>query len=378
MKTKILFVASEFAAGMIPFATKIITLLSKNEHYDVYAIVFNSENQSYKEKLHNLDSIHLIQLEYPKRKVMKLIYKFYPFSLVEAIKQLNKQECFDVIHLLTGDFILAPYVLMYRNKIKRNWYYTVHDLYPHEIKTKTLFGRLLHKYIDWGYKCLCDRIENLTTSSKIQYKDLQKIYPSKHVVFTHFPSLVTSQIVNGKKPVVELLHEKNYILFFGAVGAYKGVDLLIKAYINSTRLKDIKLVIAGKGLSYEDIIINNKSIIRINRFIDDSEVNDLFTKALFVVYPYKSATMSGVLSIAYYFQKKVLLSSLPFFRDNASDLSIFFEKENIDDLQKKMEFLVNVSDIDNDVSNKADNKDCYNRFYSDEVLEADYRNLYSV
>jgi len=63
-----------------------------------------------------------------------------------------------------------------------------------------------------------------------------------------------------------------------------------------------KLVIAGKGHVYET---HDKRIIRICRFIDDSEIAELFKRAQYIVYPYRSATMSGVLSIAYYFNKKI-------------------------------------------------------------------------
>ena len=48
------------------------------------------------------------------------------------------------------------------------------------------------------------------------------------------------------------------------------------------------------------------------RFIKDSEVRDLFSRAAVVVYPYISATQSGVTSIASYFDKPMVLSDLPF------------------------------------------------------------------
>ena len=153
--------------------------------------------------------------------------------------------------------------------------------------------------------------------------------------------MITQQIQEGNKKVIELLNENNYILFFGTVDEYKGVDLLIHAYINSKSLNGIKLVIAGKGLTFGNVVNRNKNIIRINRFIDDSEVKDLFSKALFVVYPYRSATMSGVLSIAYYFKKRVLLSKIPFFLENATSISSFFEASNELDLQKQMELMTN-------------------------------------
>lgn len=368
MKTKILFIASEFSSGMIPFASKIITTLSCDEHFDVFAIVVNSGRKSYDEFLKNFDNTHLIQINYPQSKFVKILYKLYPFPIIKEINNFVKIQQPDIVHLLTGDFTLAPYILTHR--VNNKWYYTVHDLYPHEVKSTSLFYTILHKYVVWGYKTLRDRIENLTTSSQFQVEELKKIYPNKHIAFTHFPSLLTIQIKKGNKQVVELIKENNYILFFGTVDEYKGVDLLIKAYNDSNRLRDIKLVIAGKGLSYKDLINNNSNIIRINRFIDDSEVKDLFKKALFVVYPYRSATMSGVLSIAYYFKKRVLLSKIPFFIENATYISYFFEVGNVTKLQEQMEIMVNQD------TNDAYNKNYYESIYSDNVLVSDFINLY--
>lgn len=354
---------------MIPFAAKIINTLNQNKYFEVYSIVVNSDKKSYKKFFDGIDNKHIIQIEYPRKKLIKFIYKFYPFSIIRAIKYIEKQHKPDIIHLLTGDFSLAPYFLIHKKNNK--WFYTVHDLYAHEVKSTNLCNLLLHKYIVWGYKLLRDRINNLTTSSKFQLKELKNIYPNKHITFTHFPSLVTSQIQYGGKNVKELSNIKDYILFFGSVDEYKGVDLLIKAYIKSKKLNHYKLIIAGRGLSYNEIINNNKDIIRINRFIDDSEIKDLFQKALYVVYPYKSATMSGVLSIAYYFKKRVILSSIPFFIENASSYSNFFQTGNITSLQEQMEHMVTQNIYNsNDIN-------CYENIYSDKILIADYIKLYS-
>ena len=76
------------------------------------------------------------------------------------------------------------------------------------------------------------------------------------------------------------------------------------------------------------------------RFIEDEEVAYLFKKAKFTVYPYRSATMSGVLSLAYYFNKKVLASTIPFFEDNATLNVVLFKVNDIDDLERKMKSLI--------------------------------------
>ncbi len=366
MKVKILFIASEFSSGMIPFAAKIITSLYKNEFFDIYAIIVNSGNKSYKKLVNEINKKHVIQIEYPKSKLLKLVYKFYPYHIIKEIKNVDRKIKPDIIHLLTGDFTLAPYILTH--KVDRRWYYTVHDLHPHETNSPNISHFLLHKYIVWGYKTLRDKIQNLTTSSISQFDELKNIYPRKNIGFTHFPSLLTKEMQNGNIKVPELKGIYDYILFFGTVDTYKGVDLLIRAYNESEKLQKMNLVIAGKGNDYSEVINGNKNIIRINRFIDDAEIKDLFEKSAFVVYPYKSATMSGVLSIAYYFKKRVLLSSIPFFCDNASSDSCFFDTGSIDDLQRKAEEL--------SASNLTTDNNSYEEIYSENSLIEDYYKLY--
>lgn len=365
MKTKVLLIASEFAPGMIPFASTIIKTLCKDGRFDVYAVVVNSGRKTYVKVLDSMAEGHLVQIEYPSNKAVKLFYKFFPVSVIKAIRRCEKSIQPDVVHLLTGDFTLAPYLSLC--KPRNNWYYTVHDLHPHEVSSRGLCDVLFHKYVVWGYKRLRDKIANLTTSSKTQYEELKRLYPDKRILFTHFPSLLTPQIASGDKPVKELSGENDYILFFGTVDEYKGVDLLVRAYERSEYLQRLKLVIAGRG---RDITASNPNIIRINRFIDDAEVRDLFCKALFVVYPYRSATMSGVLSIAYYFNKRVLLSSIPFFIDNATKSATFFKCGDVADLQSQMERLTTSGG--NEHSNGS-----YGEIYSEKILIEDYCKLYS-
>jgi len=367
MKIKVLLIASEHSSGMIPFASRIIKTLSKDERFDIYALVVNSGKYSYKRYLDDLDKTHVMQIEYPKSKSLKLIYKIFPLSIIKSVCLLKKQVRPDVIHFLTVDFTLAPYFLFHRSR--KGLFYTVHDLYPHETNETKFLERLLHSYMWWGTCFLRRKIEYLVTSSLEQYNALKMMYPGKNVYFTHFPSLVTEQMKNGNDEVRELLNIEHYILFFGRIDEYKGVDLLIKAYNESNLLQKVKLVIAGKGTDYTSLAGNNKNIIQINRFINDAEIGDLFKKAALVVYPYRSATMSGVLSIAYYFRKKVLMSSVPFFLENRTEDSCFFKTGDYKDLLIKMEYLLS-GESDSPESNS------YEELYSDEVLANDYYNLY--
>jgi len=118
-----------------------------------------------------------------------------------------------------------------------------------------------------------------------------------------------------------------YILFFGFIRAYKGLDLLIKAFADKKfRKKNLRLIIAGEF--YEDpepykllmkLYDLEGEIILHDHFIRDAEVPLYFGAADLVVQPYKSATQSGVTQIAYQYEKPMLVTDVGGLREIVDD-----------------------------------------------------------
>lgn len=364
-KIKVLIVAVDPTAGMVPFVATIANTLADDNRFEVYALVSDKEKMSYSDKLSG--NINVKTVDNPVSFLGKLFFKIYPLKLFNLLEDQILALNPDVVHFMVGEYMFANH--LQKIKSKSSLCLTVHDLHSHERSNQLIKDKLIYKYIiHKGYKKCEKFIQNLTTSSLAQYKELKVLYPLKNIVFTHFPSLVTEQIKLGTTKVNELKDIEKYILFFGSVDAYKGVDLLISAFCSLENTNGIKLVIAGKGHDYDTN--GNNNIIRINRFIKDEEVGDLFRKASFVVYPYISATMSGVLSIAYYFHKRVLLSDVQFFRDNATPSCTFFRVGDLVDLKNKLQILLNSKD---DILVE----DYYSKMYSNKIISDDYFNLYN-
>lgn len=109
-----------------------------------------------------------------------------------------------------------------------------------------------------------------------------------------------------------------YILFFGFIRDYKGLDILLNAMSEQEiRERKIKLLVAGEFYSdpkpYYDIIKEKEIediVIMSNDFIPDSEVYKYFSACDLVVQPYKSATQSGVTQIAYHFNKPMVITNV--------------------------------------------------------------------
>jgi D-inositol-3-phosphate glycosyltransferase len=138
---------------------------------------------------------------------------------------------------------------------------------------------------------------------------------SPHPLFDNFGESVSKPEAISK---LSLEPGYSYLLFFGFIRAYKGLDLLIKAFADSRlRNRNLKLIIAGEF--YEDpapylkLISDNNllnEIILFDRFINDDEVRFFFSASDLVVQPYKSATQSGVTQIAYHFEKPMVVTDV--------------------------------------------------------------------
>ena len=115
------------------------------------------------------------------------------------------------------------------------------------------------------------------------------------------------------------LDEKfNYILFFGFIRDYKGLDILLEAFADDRfRSKPLKLIVAGEFYTdprpYYDIIAKHElsgDVIISDDFIPDSRVGEYFCAADLVVQPYKDASQSGVTQIAYHFHKPMIVTNV--------------------------------------------------------------------
>lgn len=307
----ILFIATEYAAGMRPYASAIIhTMWQAGDH-----VLIVTKGGHFKHDFDGLPIDAVTWIDYPTAKLNKLIYRFKPSRLVAEIERLVTEHGLQLIYCLTGELVLAGSI----NRLQRlaPLLYTVHDAVGHDSKFESWASWLKHKIlIQYPQQRLIRSTQCQITNSKEQCQHIQEHHPYHKVYYAPFPTLVTPDIEHGNAPVAELSElSDGYILFFGNVQLYKGVHLLYDAYLAHPELHSRPLVIAGSGYIYfKQQDTGNSKIIFINRYIDDNELKDLFCRAAVVVYPYISATQSGVTSIASYFGKPMVLSDLPFFK----------------------------------------------------------------
>ena len=187
----------------------------------------------------------------------------------------------------------------------------IDNIIPHE---KRPGDRWLGKY--W-----VKSVDGFVVMSKSVLDDLDTFNKRKpkifcpHPLYDHFGDSQAKAL--ARKALVLDEHGK-YILFFGFIRDYKGLDLLLNAMAEE-RIKNlkIKLLVAGEFYTnskpYFDIIREKnleECVIMSNDFIPDSFVAKYFSACDIVVQPYKNATQSGVTQIAFHFNKPMITTNV--------------------------------------------------------------------
>ncbi|MBK8490291.1 MAG: glycosyltransferase [Saprospirales bacterium] len=112
--------------------------------------------------------------------------------------------------------------------------------------------------------------------------------------------------------------DRHYLLFFGFIREYKGLDILLHA-LADPRLKGmpLHLLVAGEFYAeegrYRQLIADlglEKQLTLHDRYIPQTDVRYYFGAADLVVQPYRSATQSGISQLAYHFGKPMVVTNV--------------------------------------------------------------------
>ncbi len=177
---------------------------------------------------------------------------------------------------------------------------------------KRFFDSAFTKYFlrrNTGFVTMSSEVENDLVS--LAGADVRRIRVP-HPVYDHFGGKVDP---DGARTRLGIPRDKKVVLFFGFIRDYKGLDLLIEAFGS---LDDgYALVIAGETYGsfekYDDAIRRNPladNIFVFNDYIPDTGVPDFFSAADVCVLPYRSATQSGITSIAYHFDLPLIVTDV--------------------------------------------------------------------
>ncbi len=237
-----------------------------------------------------------------------------PLNWIKVGKEINKKQADKVIFCYWMSFMAPCFGTIAKqiDKKKTRRVALLHNMIPHE-------PSLLDKLLPRTFTKQMDAYLAMTQSVLNDVKKIDKVEKagvvSPHPLYDHYGEKIPKEEAIKK---LNLDPEYHYILFFGFIRAYKGLDLLLKAYSDVVmRQYKIKLIVAGEfyenSKPYLDIIYKNtleEDVILDTRFIPNDEVAYYFNAVDIIAQPYKTATQSGVSQIAYFYEKPMLVTNV--------------------------------------------------------------------
>ncbi|MCF8368597.1 MAG: glycosyltransferase family 4 protein [Bacteroidales bacterium] len=246
-------------------------------------------------------------------KIKIKINSINPFNWIKVGKEIVREKP-DIVIVRFWIPFMAPCLGKISRSIRKSGIRViaiVDNIIPHE---KKIMDHALANYFVKSVDCF-------VTMSNAVLEDLNKFDNKKpklltvHPLYDNFGESVSKQQAIAK---LELSPDYQYILFFGFIREYKGLDLLLKAYSISGLMKfKIKLLIAGEFYTDKKVYLDLINKLRINddvilktSFIPNAEVVNYFCASNLVVQPYKEATQSGITQVAYHFNKPMITTNV--------------------------------------------------------------------
>jgi len=228
--------------------------------------------------------------------------------------KLKKQKA-DILILKYWIPFMAPCLGTIARIVKRNKHtkviVVIDNLIPHE---KRFGDHLLNTYF-------VNSVDGFVAMSKSVFNDLAQFDANKKKVLGVHPLYDNFGKAISKSDAIKHLDlDKNYkyMLFFGIIRRYKGLDILLEAFADTyLQNQNLRLIVAGEFYEdekpYHDLIEEynlSDSVVLATKFIPDEMVVDYFCAADIIVQPYRNATQSGVTQIAYHFEKPMLVTNV--------------------------------------------------------------------
>ena len=258
---------------------------------------------------------YIVSNNYEYDNSVRSIDTLNPFTWYKTAKTINVYGGNILMLRYWHPFFIIPYlgVLFFLKKMNKNIKSVVicdniisHQSFYFEKKLIRIFLRRINKII-----IMSNNTEN----------QLLDIFPDANYKKLFLPILDNFPDSLNKEECIKQLSLSNdrlTFLFFGLIRKYKGLDLLIESlsYLDRSILNNIQLLIVGECYENNDKYYNmirkynlEDNIKWVEEYVPDDMINLYFSSSDFVVIPYYSASQSGVIPMAYNYNKPIIVSS---------------------------------------------------------------------
>ena len=244
--------------------------------------------------------------------IIPIVNSINPFNWFKVASRIKKENPDYVIIRYWLPF-MAPCLGTVAKLIRKTTkvFAITDNVIPHE---KRIGDSLLTKYFVKSSDAF------LTLSSSVlddlkQFTDTKEKIFIPHPIYDSFGDIVEKSTAKEK---LGLEVNGKYLLFFGFVRKYKGLDIMLEVMADK-RIQDlgVKLIVAGEFYDNKEeyiaqinsLNISDYVILRTD-FILEDQVKDYFCASDMITQTYRTATQSGVTQIAYHFEKPMLVTNV--------------------------------------------------------------------
>ena len=279
------------------------------KHYDVEMLSYKMQYPKFlfhkEQRDYSNDSFRIESTKY-------MIHTADPLNIIKTARYIRKQRPDMVLIQWWHPYFAPCYYLMQRFMGRQNVTFVCHNVFPHE---RFPLDKLLTKMA-------LKRGTHYILHAEEEGKELQKIKDRPDYVITPHPTYNAFRFEGmNKAQARDRLHitqDEKVLLFFGYVRDYKGLKYLLRAMPEIVREEEtVRLWVVGEfgadREEYHNLITELKmqEYIRVvDTYTPDREVEKYFAMADLVVLPYTSATQSGIVQIAYGFEKPVIVTNV--------------------------------------------------------------------
>jgi glycosyltransferase involved in cell wall biosynthesis len=360
MKLALITPFPPYRGGISKHSENLYNELRKNNDVIVYSF-----SRLYPEILFPGTNQYLDNSEYNDTKSIRSIDSLNPKTWKLTSENILEKKIDHVVIRYWNPFFIFAYSSIIKYLRKRNKKIKIFTICDNIISHENLyFEKLLVK----SFIRKLDGIIVMSDNVKRKLLILNNNINYKKIFLPILEDLGDKINIKHAKKELSLNSDKIVFLFFGLIREYKGLDVLISAInlIDKDLIDKFEFIIAGENYEKLDKYKNNidadiKGNIKwLTKYIPDEQVNLYFCASDFVVLPYKSASQSGIVPMAYHFGKPIIVSDV----EGLSEMVVnyitgyIFENKNINDLKYILENCIinSKNDIDENMINRFSRK----------------------
>lgn len=291
---------SHYTGAMAKNLTKDFEVFTVSYKMQYPKILFKSEQRDF-----DNDTFKVHDTKY-------LVNTANPFNWINSARKIKKLKPDYIIMQWWHPYFSPCYTALSMLTRKIPKIFVCHNVFPHE---RFPLDRFLTRTVLRKGKAYI-------THSAMDAEDLKEIVAVPNYETTVLPVHNSFKMKNLTKPQARLAanvdEDKKILLFFGFVRDYKGLRHIINAMPEIVKYdSNIRLMIVGEFRSdkehYLEQIKNlgiGDNIDIVDGYIPDSGIEKYFAASDLIVLPYESATQSGIVQIAYGFEKPVIATNV--------------------------------------------------------------------